>query len=93
MYVFIGVLCKLDFSCVKSKDEKYLRAFGNHLRKLRKDHNLSQENLANDADIPINQIGRIERVEVSTTLSTMRAISKALNIHITDLFSFDNKPE
>jgi transcriptional regulator with XRE-family HTH domain len=78
---------------VKSKDEKYVQAFGNHLRNLRKDNNLSQEDLANDADIPINQIGRIERAEINTTLSTMRAISKALDIHITDLFSFDKKKD
>ncbi|WP_317169103.1 helix-turn-helix domain-containing protein [Flavivirga algicola] len=74
---------------MKSKDHKYIKAFGKHLRKLRKENNLSQEDLANDADIPINQIGRIERAEINTTLSTMRAISKALNIHITELFDFD----
>ena len=65
--------------------------FGRNLRIIRKERDLSQEDLANDADIPINQIGRIERAEISTSLSTMRAISKALEIHITDLFSFDEK--
>ena len=83
--------CIKEFRPVKSKDQEYVQAFGKHLRKLRKDRGLSQEELANDADIPINQIGRIERAEVNTTLSTMRAISKALNIHITDLFLFDEK--
>ncbi|WP_456442079.1 helix-turn-helix domain-containing protein [Psychroserpens sp.] len=73
---------------MKSKDHKYIQAFGNHLRKLRKAKELSQEDLANDADIPINQIGRIERAEINTTLSTMRAISKALNIDIVELFNF-----
>ncbi len=81
----------MEFRQVKSKDQKYIQAFGKHLRKLRKDNDLSQEDLANDADIPINQIGRIDRAEVNTTISTMRAISKALNIHITDLFNFDKK--
>ena len=76
---------------MKSKDLKYIQAFGKHLRELRKENDLSQEDLANDADIPINQIGRIERAEVNTTISTMRAISKALDIHITDLFNFDEK--
>lgn len=82
---------KLEFRFVKSKDDKYLQAFGKHLRKLRKLKDLSQEDLANDADIPINQVGRIERAEINTTLSTMRALSKALDIHITDLFVFDKK--
>ena len=89
--MFIVLLCKAEFRLVKSKDQKYIEAFGQHLRKLRKANDLSQEDLANDADIPINQIGRIERAEVNTTISTMRAISKALNLHITDLFDFDKK--
>ncbi len=80
-----------DFRLVKFKDHKYLDKFGKHLRILRKNKDLSQEDLANDADIPINQIGRIERAEISTSLSTMRAISKALDIHITELFTFDKK--
>jgi len=87
--VFIVLLCKAEFRLVKSKDQDYIQAFGQNLRKLRKANDLSQEDLANDADIPINQIGRIERAEVNTTLSTMRAISKALNIHITTLFDFE----
>ncbi len=91
--MFIILLCKEHFRCVKFKDEKYVHEFGKHLRKLRKDNNLSQEELANDADIPINQIGRIERAEINTTISTMLAISKALDIHITELFSFDKKAD
>ncbi len=86
--MFTILISKLDFRFVKSKDHKYIQAFGNHLRKLRKAKELSQEDLANDADIPINQIGRIERAEINTTLSTMRAISKALNIDIVELFNF-----
>ena len=74
---------------MKIKDNIYVKAFGTHLRALRKKHDLSQEQLANDADIPISQVGRIERGEVNTTLSTMKALSKALKIHITKLFDFD----
>ena len=50
---------------------------------------MSQEDLAYDADIPISQIGRIERGEVNTTASTMYAIAKALGIHHKELMSFD----
>ena len=42
--------------------------------------------LANDANIPINQIGRIERAEISTTLVTIYKIAKALEINPKDLF-------
>ena len=47
---------------------------------------MSQEELANTAEIPINQIGRIERGEINTTLVTIKAIADALNIDVTELF-------
>lgn len=66
----------------------YLKHFGAHLRHLRKSKNLSQEHLAIDANIPTNQIGRIERGEISTSISTLLAISNALKIPIKNLFDF-----
>lgn len=77
---------------VVGNDEKiFIINFGEKLKKLRLEKNLSQEMLANDADIPINQIGRIERAEISTSLSTIYKIAKALNVQIIELFDFDNK--
>jgi transcriptional regulator with XRE-family HTH domain len=74
------------------KDEKrFIENFGKKLKNIRIENNLSQEMLANDADIPINQIGRIERAEISTSLSTIFKISKALNIPIKELFDFETK--
>ncbi len=73
---------------MKLKDEKYIVTFGKNLRELRKSKNLSQENLANDANIPINQVGRVERGEVNTTITTLRSIAQALNIPTSDLFDF-----
>lgn len=52
---------------------------------------LSQEDLANDADIPINQIGRIERGEVNPSLSTLDAIAKAVDLKLHDLLNFFQK--
>ena len=73
---------------INVKDKKFIKAFGNNLRKMRKDAGLSQEDLANDADIPLSQVGRIERGEVNTTISTAYALSKALQIKIDTLFKF-----
>ncbi|MCH4551994.1 helix-turn-helix domain-containing protein [Aestuariibaculum lutulentum] len=73
---------------INIKDKKFIEAFGKNLRKLRKEAGLSQENLANDADIPLSQIGRIERGEVNTTISTVHVLAEALKIEITDLFKF-----
>mgnify|MGYP003629753205 CR=1 FL=1 len=86
--MFIKSSINVDFHIVKIDDKKYLMEFGEHLRTLRISKKLSQENLANDANIPINQVGRIERGEISTTITTLIALSKALNIPIKKLFDF-----
>ncbi len=73
---------------INNKNKSYLIALGKHLRKLREERKLSQEDLANDSDIPINQIGRIERGEINTTVSTIYIIAKALSLKPKDLLDF-----
>lgn len=76
---------------LQSKDQKYIQSFGKHLRNLRKANNLSQEDLANDADIPILQVGRSRRGEFNTTFPTIYVLAEALKAEIADLFNFDEK--
>lgn len=73
---------------MESEEQDFIVKFGNHLRDLRITKQLSQEMLANDADIPINQIGRIERAEIKTSLSTIYKIAKALDVDAKELFNF-----
>ena len=63
-----------------------IKAVGEKLRLRRLELKLSQEILSYDANIPRNQIGRIERGEISTSISTLYKICKALKIEIRDLF-------
>jgi transcriptional regulator with XRE-family HTH domain len=49
---------------------------------------MSQEVLAFTSDIPISQVGRIERGEINTTISSAKAIASALEIPVKDLFDF-----
>ena len=81
---FIANFCRV----INVKNEALLKAFGKNLKKLREKKGLTQEALANDADIPINQVGRIERGEINTTISTANAIAKALNVALLDIFRF-----
>jgi transcriptional regulator with XRE-family HTH domain len=75
-----------DFSFVtKVRNQKLLNQFGRVLKEMRISKGLSQEQLANDADIPINQIGRIERGEINPSLSTLHSIALALKIKLTEL--------
>jgi transcriptional regulator with XRE-family HTH domain len=72
----------------KIRDIELLKSFGQNLKKIRENKNLSQEELAYRSDIPINQVGRIERGQVNTTISTLNSIAKALDIQLKDLLDF-----
>lgn len=67
--------------------------FGKTLRLTRLAKGLTQEQLANELNIEISQISRIERGVINTSVTTLYAISKVLNISISELFDFDeSKP-
>ncbi|WP_074987996.1 helix-turn-helix domain-containing protein [Rufibacter ruber] len=76
---------------INIRDKALLVSFGAHLRRIRTEAGLSQEALANDADIPINQVGRIERGEVNPTLSTLHALCSALKMPFSEFMNFPFK--
>ena len=73
---------------INIKNKKLIIAQGNHIRALRIKKRLSQEGLANEADIPLSQIGRIERGESNPTISTLYVISEALEIELKVFLDF-----
>ncbi len=68
------------------KDKKFIRQFGERIRNIRLEKGMSQEELANTAEIPINLVGRIERGEINTTITTVKAIADSLEMKVSDLF-------
>ncbi|WP_231489856.1 helix-turn-helix domain-containing protein [Pedobacter sp. Leaf170] len=73
---------------IKIKNYEVIKAFGKRVRDLRTSQNLSQEELANLADVPLSQIGRIERGEVNPTLSTIFTLCLALNVDSKKIIEF-----
>lgn len=73
---------------MKIDEKKFAENFGKKIREIRINANLSQEMLANDANIPINQVGRIERAEINTSINTVYKLACALNISVKELFDF-----
>ena len=71
---------------VENEEIELIKIVGEKIRLRRLELNLSQEILSYDANIPRNQRGRIERGEISTTISTLYKICKALKIEIRELF-------
>lgn len=90
MYALIYFISYFLFKQVNNvRDEAYIFAFGNHLKEMRKVKKISQEELSYAAQIPLSQVGRIERGEVNTTISTVLILAKALRVHPKELFEFD----
>jgi transcriptional regulator with XRE-family HTH domain len=67
------------------KDNKILVKFGDNVRRIRKEKNLSQEQLSFKADLHRTYIGMIERAEKNVTLINIEKIAKALEVDIIEL--------
>ncbi len=69
-----------------SDEQEELEAFGQNLRRLRKEKKLSMEALANLAEIELSQIYRIETGKINPKLTTLLKIVKALGISLKEIF-------
>jgi transcriptional regulator with XRE-family HTH domain len=67
--------------------DEILKLFGERLREIRTERNLSQERLAELAGLDRNYIGQIERAERNVALVNIIRIAKALEIEPQDLFT------
>ena len=64
---------------------KIYRVVGETIRTERKKAHMSQEKLAEKADLNRNYIGEIERAEKKITLETLEKIAKVFRLHVRDL--------
>lgn len=70
------------------RHEQFIAAFGENLRKIRLAKGISQEDLADKADLTLSQVGRIERGVINTSISMVYALAAALEIESMELFRF-----
>ena len=71
------------------KNPADIKNFGTHLRKIREDNNLSQQQLADMADIAKITIQRIENAKFVVTLDVLISIAKALNMPMETMMNFE----
>lgn len=64
------------------KSSKYLQLIALNIRTERLKQNLSQEKLAELANVNRNYVGQIERAENNLTIESLEKISNALNCNI-----------
>lgn len=76
---------------IYTKDKEYLIFFGKHLKKMREGKGMSQEELANLAEVSLPQITRIERGVINPTICTIKSLSKGLSVDMSFMFEFDKE--
>lgn len=70
----------------KMEDNDYLKLFAKRVRMLREKQGISQEKLAERADLHRTYIGMVERLERNPSLVCIHKIAYGLGVHVTELF-------
>jgi DNA-binding XRE family transcriptional regulator len=73
------------------KNPATIKAFGIHLRKLREERNMSQQELADIADVAKITVQRVENAKYTVTLDVMISLAKALRITLQELTDFKSR--
>ena len=76
----------------QSKHTKTNRLFGQKVQAVRKQHGMTQAELAAKINRSEDMIGNVERGASSTRLTTVYDLSAALNVNLADLFDFGDLP-
>jgi len=66
------------------------RRFGERVRALRKQAGLSQEKLAERAEISVDFVSLVERGINAPSFESLEKLAKALGIEVRDLFDFED---
>ena len=72
----------------KIRDDKYLKALGKRIRTLREEKKLSTYELSYTSNVSRSQINAIERGQINTTISTLKALAEALEMKLNQLLDF-----
>ena len=70
----------------REEKKEFASKIGNHLRKLRENKNISQENLSLEAGYYRTYVSKIELGQYSPSLHTVWRISHALGMSLDDFF-------
>ena len=70
------------------RNKEFCIAFGANLKKLRLGKGYTLRAFALEAGIEHSQLSKIERGDINPTISTVLALSEALEISIQDIFEF-----
>lgn len=67
---------------------KEIAKFGKNVKMLRKEHSITQQELAGRCEVDVRTIQKIESGKYNTSLQVLYAIAEAFKIDISELFSY-----
>lgn len=70
------------------RHETYLKELGKNIRIIRKSKGITMMALSYEADIEFRLLGRIERGEGNTTVTSLLKIADVLDVDLMQLFNF-----
>lgn len=70
---------------------KILQKFGERLKKLRKENNLTQEQLAEKVNVHPTYVGKLEIGKCNPSLMLIYKFSKALKVNLHTFFEFEKE--
>jgi transcriptional regulator with XRE-family HTH domain len=68
-------------------------ALGQAIRQLREQSQLTQQELADRADVPVEKLGRVEAGTVDAEWGTLRHLAYGLGVELPDVFRLTEKFE
>ncbi|WP_199117945.1 helix-turn-helix domain-containing protein [Pedobacter sp. ASV28] len=72
----------------EARDRKRLQAFGENLRNIRENLNLSQDQVVAKCDVTKGNLSNIENGNKDFTFTTLLEIAKGLSVHPKELLDF-----
>ena len=76
---------------LRTPSQSLIGTLAENIRRLRRDRNLSQEELADICGLHRTYVGSVERGERNVTLSSLELLAKALRVSVVDLLTPGDK--
>lgn len=78
-----------NWKMLKTADKKFLKRFGEHIKELRKQRQLSLRQLSWACNIDHSKIAKIEKGEINLTFTTLIELARGLETHPMKLMDFE----
>ena len=73
----------------KNMDNEYLKKFAQHLKKIRKEKNIKQDDFLDVNGISRSTIAMVKKKKTDITLSKLKIIADVLGVNLKELVDFD----